>query len=242
MSVFSPDHPVPRYWRLAQLLRQRIEKGLWKTGEHLPKLEDLMVEFDVARVTVRQAIALLSQEGLVSAVRGKGTIVQQLPKRPNSLRLETSLLEMADAYRNDQPTLTLIDEGLAQPASFPVGSGKPVANYHHLRRVHSREGQRYCVISIYLDETIFMLAPERFRQETVIPVLLEMPQVKIRRASQTLKISVVDVETSQLLGVPMSTPVAEVVRVFMGPKGEILYMAEITYKADFIRFEMELKV
>jgi hypothetical protein len=33
-----------------------------------------------------------------------------------------------------------------------------------------------------------------------------------------------------------------VVRVFMGPKGEILYMAEITYKADFIRFEMELKV
>lgn len=242
MSVLSPDHPVPRYWRLAQLLRQRIEKGVWKTGEHLPKLEDLMVEFDVARVTVRQAIALLSQEGLVSAVRGKGTTVQQLPKRHSTLRLETSLLEMANAYRNDQPTLTLIDEGLAQPASHPAGSGHLAANYHHLRRVHSREGQRYCVISIYLDETIFRRAPERFRQETVIPVLMEMPQVKIRRASQTLKISVVDVETSELLGVPMNTPVAEVVRVFTGPKDEILYMAEITYKADFIHFEMELKV
>jgi GntR family transcriptional regulator len=151
-------------------------------------------------------------------------------------------MEMAKAYRNDQPTLTLIDEGLAQPASYPPGSGNPVANYHHLRRVHSREGQRYCVISIYLDETIFRRAPERFRQETVIPVLLDMPQVKIQRASQTLKISVVDVETSELLGVPMSTAVAEVVRVFTGPKGEILYMAEITYKADFIHFEMELKV
>jgi GntR family transcriptional regulator len=90
--------------------------------------------------------------------------------------------------------------------------------------------------------TQVMRAPERFRQETVIPVLMEMPQVKIRRASQTLKISVVDVETSKLLGVPMNTPVAEVVRVFTGPKDEILYMAEITYKADFIHFEMELKV
>lgn len=242
MSALSTDHPVPRYWRLAQLLRQRIDKGVWKTGEHMPKLEDLMVEFDVARVTVRQAIALLSQEGLVSAVRGKGTIVQQLPKRHSTLRLETSLLEMANAYRNDQPTLTLIDEGLAHPASFPTDSGRPVANYHHLRRVHSRDGQRYCVISIYIDENIFKRAPERFRQETVIPVLLEMPEVKIHRASQTLKISVVDVETSELLGVPMSTPVAEVMRVFTGPKDEILYMAEITYKADFIHFEMELKV
>lgn len=79
MSVLSSGNPVPRYLRLAQLLRQRIEKGVWVSGEHLPKLEDLMAEFDVARVTVRQAIALLSQEGLVSAVRGKGTIVQALP-------------------------------------------------------------------------------------------------------------------------------------------------------------------
>jgi GntR family transcriptional regulator len=242
MSVLSSGNPVPRYLRLAQLLRQRIEKGVWVSGEHLPKLEDLMAEFDVARVTVRQAIALLSQEGLVSAVRGKGTIVQALPPRHSSLRLETSLAEMANAYRNDQPTLTLIDEGLAQPARHPGGSGHLVEHYHHLRRVHSREGQRYCVISIYLAEHIFKQASDRFRQETVIPVLMEMPQVKIRQARQTLKISIVDVETSELLGVPMNTAVAEVVRVFTGPKDEILYMAEITYKADFIHFEMELKV
>lgn len=242
MSVLHADHPVPRYWRLAQLLRQRIEKGIWKPGDHLPILEDLMAEFDVARVTVRQAIALLSQEGLVHALRGKGTIVQALPQRPGTLRLETSLLDMANAYRNDQPTLTLIDEGQAQPRQFPAGSGHVVANYHHLRRVHSRDGQRYCVISIYLADEVFKLAPKRFRHETVIPVLLELPSVKIRSAHQTLKISLIDVEASELLGVPMNTPVAEVQRVFTGPQDEILYVAEITYKADFIHFEMELKV
>jgi GntR family transcriptional regulator len=73
-------------------------------------------------------------------------------------------------------------------------------------------------------------------------VLLELPSVKIRNAHQTLKISLIDVEASELLGVPMNTPVAEVIRVFTGPKDEILYMAEITYKADFIHFEMELTV
>ena len=54
MPVLASGNPVPRYARLAQLLRQRIDKGVWKPGEQLPRLEDLMQEFDVARVTVRQ--------------------------------------------------------------------------------------------------------------------------------------------------------------------------------------------
>ena len=56
MSLLSAGDPVPRYARLAQLLRQRIDKGFWKPGERLPRLEALMAEFDVARVTARQAV------------------------------------------------------------------------------------------------------------------------------------------------------------------------------------------
>ena len=44
-----------------------------------------------------------------------------------------------------------------------------------MRRVHSRDGEPYCVISIYLDERVFRMAPARFRRETVVPVLLELP-------------------------------------------------------------------
>ena len=67
--------PLPRYAQLADLLRQRIARGVWKEGDLLPSLDALVAEFGVARVTVRQAIERLARENLVSPQRGRGTFV-----------------------------------------------------------------------------------------------------------------------------------------------------------------------
>ena len=242
MSVLSLDNPVPRYARVAQLLRQRIDKGVWKPGEHLPKLEDLMSEFEIARVTARQAIGLLAQDGIVSVGRGRGTVVQPRTTSGQTLLLETSLSEMANAYRTDRPTLTLIDEKRNALPRLTPNCGPPVEAYRFIRRVHARDGEAYCVIAVYLDETIFKLAPRRFRREIIIPVLLELPDVVISRAHQTLRISVADVETSHLLGIPLNSAVGEVMRIFHDAEGKVMYVAEIIYRAEFIRFQMELKL
>jgi GntR family transcriptional regulator len=93
---------------------------------------------------------------------------------------------------------------------------------------------------VYLDEVIFKLAPKRFRRETVIPVLLDLPQVKITHARQTLAISVADTEVANLLAIPLNAPVAEVRRVFTGPDKTVLYLGEITYRGDYIHLEMDL--
>lgn len=63
--------PIPRYIQLADIFRQRIARGVWPEGGMLPSIEKLMEEFSVARVTVRQAVKLLSGEGLVSPHRGR---------------------------------------------------------------------------------------------------------------------------------------------------------------------------
>ena len=65
--------PMPRYAQLADVFRQRISRNRWPPGTKLPTLEALMREFDVARITVRQAMELLARDALVSAERGRGT-------------------------------------------------------------------------------------------------------------------------------------------------------------------------
>lgn len=242
MSILCLDSPVPRYARVAQLLRQRIDKGVWKPGDHLPKLEDLMNEFEIARVTARQAIGLLAQDGLVSVGRGRGTVVQFRPTTDQTLQLQTSLSEMANAYRTDTPTLTLIDEKRNALPRLTPNCGTPVEAYRYIKRVHARDGDAYCVIAVYLDEAVFRKAPMRFRREIIIPVLLELSDVTITRAHQTLRISVADVETSKLLDIPVNSAVGEVVRIFHDTDGKVMYVAEIIYRAEFIRFQMELKL
>ena len=107
---------APLYVQLADLFRQRIVKGVWKEGEKLPSLEQLVAEFEVARVTVRQAIERLTRDGLVSPQRGRGTFVTGAPSSDRWLRVETSLRSLADVYRDTQPTILNIDEIDAQPA------------------------------------------------------------------------------------------------------------------------------
>jgi GntR family transcriptional regulator len=233
------DSPLPRYVQLASLFRNRIARGTWSPGERLPTLEALMKEFDVARVTVRQAVDVLAREGLVRPRQGSGTYVTARPGSERSLRLETTLKDLAEVYRDDKPKLTLLDESSAMPPLEP-DDGRAAPSYRHLRRVHSRDGEPYCVITIYLDERVFARAPARFRKETIIPVVLDL-RVRIARAYQTLRIGTADVETASQLGIPVNAPTAEVRRVFRAPSGTVIYLGEVTYRGDYIRLEMDLK-
>ncbi len=234
------DSPIPRYVQLADLLRRRIAQGDLKAGDQLPTLQDLTREFEVARVTARQAVDVLSREGLISAQQGRGTFVTAAPPKGRHLRLQTTLADLANVYRDDKPHLTLIEESSAAPA-LEAGEGRAAPRYQYMRRVHSREGVAYCVISIYLDQRVFRLAPRRFRTETVIPVLLETPGVTIAAASQTLAIGAADVEVAQLLSIPVNSPVAEVRRVCVDPDGVVSYLGLVTYRGDYVRLEMDLK-
>ena len=99
----SDRRPIPRYVQLAELVRQRVTKGHWPPGSMLPSIEQLMDEFDVARVTVRQAIALLADEGLLSPQRGRGTFVTGTPGARRSCGVETTLDDLVAMYSGDQP-------------------------------------------------------------------------------------------------------------------------------------------
>ncbi|KAB2920843.1 MAG: GntR family transcriptional regulator [Hyphomicrobiaceae bacterium] len=232
--------PIPRYVQLADLFRQRIAKGYWPPGTLVPSIEQLMEEFDVARVTVRQAIALLAEEGLLSPQRGRGTFVTEKSGTKRRLRVETTLEDLVEMYRGDKPDLSNITESIASP-TLTDKDGKPAPKYFHMRRVHSRDGERYCVISIYIDHRVFRRAPARFRREVILPILTSLPGVVIARARQSLTISSADVETASLLGIPVNAPVAEVRRVLSAPDGTVIYLAEVTYRGDYIHLDMDLK-
>jgi GntR family transcriptional regulator len=231
---------APLYVQLADLFRQRIVKGVWKEGEKLPSLEKLGEEFEVARVTVRQAVERLTRDGLVSPQRGRGTFVTGAPQANRWLKVETSLQNLADVYRDTHPTILNIDESTRSPLIHEA-DGVPAEKYVYMRRVHSHQGRPYCVIDIYLDATIFARHATRFRQETVIPLLMAMPSVKIVTARQVLTISSADLEVARHLGIHVNAPVAEVRRVFTGPRRRVIYLGEVTYRGDFVHMEIDLK-
>jgi len=238
LRALAPGH-TPLYAAIADLLRQRIVRSQWAAGQQLPTLDALMEEFGVARVTVRQAMALLDAEGLITRRQGRGTFVVQRPPEPRWLQVETSLNALAEVYRNTEPELLAISEGVAVPLLRP-GEGSFAPAYRFMRRIHRREGAPYCVISIHLDERVFARDPARYRSQTVIPLMLGDPALRIARAHQTLVLNTADLQVAEQLAVAPNSPVAEVRRVFTDENGVVVYLGDVTYRGDFVRVEMEL--
>src|SRR5688500_16160457 len=70
---------IPLYVQVASVIRQRIETGYWQAGQKISTLDELEQEFEVARVTVRQAIELLREEDLLRCQQGRGTFAAEEP-------------------------------------------------------------------------------------------------------------------------------------------------------------------
>lgn len=77
----------PRYGRIARELREGIMRGDHPPGSKLPPLPELVATFGVSRGTVRDAIASLANEGLVTPRSGVGTVVRDL----TTVNLDSSL-------------------------------------------------------------------------------------------------------------------------------------------------------
>jgi GntR family transcriptional regulator len=57
----------PKYQRIADELREAIRTGAYGPGDRLPGENDLMASHEVARMTARQALGVLQQEGVIDA-------------------------------------------------------------------------------------------------------------------------------------------------------------------------------
>jgi DNA-binding GntR family transcriptional regulator len=74
--ALTQDDPRPAYMQIADDLRAAIRTGQLAPGDQLPSTTDLSERYDVARMTVRSALRVLRDEGLVVARQGKGIFVR----------------------------------------------------------------------------------------------------------------------------------------------------------------------
>lgn len=239
MHGYFSHSASPFYAQVADAMRERIVKGIWPIGSRIPTLPELAREFGVGLVTVRQAVQLLKNERLVVPEQGRGTFVRSKPQTHPKMRVETSLHGLADLYRKLAPRVLPLGEAQATPR-LESDDGLPAPAYRCLRRIHASDRQPTSVIAAYLDERVFRLAPKRFRKELIIPVLMDLAEVKIGSARQILTIGTAGAEAATALNIAASAPVAEVRRVFCDPDGTVIYLGELTYRGDFIRVDMDL--
>ena len=230
---------VPLYIQVASALRQRIENGQWQPGQKISTLEGLEREFEVARVTVRQAVELLQNEGLVLRQQGRGTFVADKLQDKHWLRLETTWESLIAPIKDNLLKLIKTDHPPAVP-TLAKGEGRLAQEYVFLRSVQLKDGAPYAVVNLHLERSIYGRDPDAFLTHTALPVLATFDGIAIEQAHQTLVIGSADPGTASLLQVPLGTPTAECHCVVTDREGVAIYVAEIIYRNDCVKLYINL--
>jgi GntR family transcriptional regulator len=83
--VAAHEVPTPKYLRVLNTLRERIEEGTYGPGAALPSESQLSTEFGVTRPTVLKALGILRQDGWIESQQGRGHFVRGRPPDRSAL-------------------------------------------------------------------------------------------------------------------------------------------------------------
>ena len=128
---------------LAAELRARILAGEWRPGDRLPSEPELARRRTVSRSSMRAAITVLEEDGLVSRKHGSGTYVTHSPTVANDLGRNLSVSSLIKATGMQPGTVDLTFGAVPAPpavaAALEVAEGELVSE---LRRVRTADGRR----------------------------------------------------------------------------------------------------
>ncbi len=229
---------VPLYIQVASVLRTRIQSGQWAAGEKISTLEELEQEFEVARVTVRQAVDILREEGLLQARQGLGTFVSRKTQDRHWVKLATNWNSLIESLKGNVPRRLSIDYD-SKP-NLADSDGELASSYVKLRSVQYRNEDPYSVVNVHLAREVFDLKPDRFKNAAALVTIDEMREITLRNAHQMLVIGSADPEVADLLKIPIGAPTVEAHCVVIDDGGIAIYVGDIIYRSESIKLQIDL--
>lgn len=230
---------VPLYLQVASVMRQRIERGEWAQGAKISTLDELEVEFAVGRVTVRQAIELLREEGLLDAQQGRGTFVSGRPNAKHWFNLATDFQSLVASLKNNVLKHTVLRDAMDRP-TLQEGEGSLAQAYAFIGSVQHHDGGPFSVVELFLDSRIFAARRELFLNGPALPTLVAMDDVTLAHAYLTMTIGVADFDTAVQLDIGLGEPTSDVRLVLIDQNGVAIYVAQIHYRKDCVVIRKDL--
>jgi GntR family transcriptional regulator len=196
------DSYEPAYAQLVRILSDEIARGQYLPGDQLPSESQLCARFDVSGMTVRRAMNIMVDRGIVTAAQGKGVFVRGLDMREAAFRLreghEAGALGAEGQVRLLQAAIQTADERVARKLAIA-----PDAKVVYLRRlVHGAAGP------IMYHREYLIYDPRR----PVVEAELQITSLEglfrgqagqgLRRGDLTMEAVVLNREEAEVLGMP----------------------------------------
>jgi GntR family transcriptional regulator len=236
------DKGIPLYYQIGTVLRERILSGELPAGTPLSGEEALGREYEVSRITVRRALAMLETEGLIIRKRGRGTFVAERSARVRPTRFSGSIEELIAQVSSS--SVRVLDyktieapEDVAEKLNLP--EGEQVVRIDKVRLI---EGKPFSVVVNFLPrETGEKIRPEDLSESPLLVVLEEKLGIKADEAVQSVEATIAGAEIASLLDIRVGAPLLKVERTVFDVESKPVEHVSVLYRADKYFYTVRLK-
>jgi GntR family transcriptional regulator len=236
---------IPLYYQLENLLREKINSGGFAPGDRLPTESELILQYGVSRITVRQALQALADDGLIERRQGRGTFVAERRTRKRKFagvtHLTGSLDELIEMGRETPVQLLEMNRVEADAHEAELLGLKPGEPVYRLKRLRARDDQPYSLILNYLPAEI---GARLTREELSRGVLLQLLETKfglhLTEARQQITAELADPYVAQLLKVRVGSPLLSIERTVYDKDGRPVEYVHTLYRSDLYSYSVFL--
>jgi GntR family transcriptional regulator len=221
-----------RYQEIAEELRHRAHEA--PPGSLLPSEAELSAEFSASRVTVRRALELVRDDGLIAARQGFGWFVATEPVRQSLERLGTIEAQLETSGKD--AVRQVVEFAFDDPPAHVVSVLGPDLVLR-VKRLNLADGEPFAIVTVWCPAEL----GQRLSMDDVAQrPFYELLDVHLRGASQTIGADSAEADDAALLRVPVGAPLLKCRRITTDVDGQPVLMSEHLFPAHRTEFVVDL--
>lgn len=229
----------PIYIQIHNRLRKAVEDGQWQVGDKIPSERELAIQFGVSRMTLRQAVQTLVEEGLLERRVGAGTYVanRKVQERMSGVTSFTELMEQAGKVPSSRTvSYHITAPSLSESEKLQLS---PTEQILRMERIRFGNDEPICFEVATVPERLI----KRFSKEDVTNslyrVLEDEAGLKVGHAQQTVSAMTASERVAEYLNVKRNAPLLRLRQVSFLNDGTPFEYVRTQYVGSRFEFYLE---
>jgi len=238
--MLNRESAKPLHMQMEELIREKLATGAWSPDTLIPSENELSSEYGISRMTVRNVITKLVQEGLLFRIPGKGTFVSEQKIEAKSLSYE-GIREQLERLGYEVYT-QLLDVRKSKGNKIIRGQLKIDSNkqIYIVRRLRAVKGQPLSLHTSYIPVN---LAPQLEKQNLVNDqlcyILSKSYNLNRDRVFEELESVAATQEEAELLEIPLGHPLLLLQDTIVDQNGVPFEYAKVVFRGDKLKLKLE---
>ena len=224
--MIDKNSPIPVYYQLKNDLTAKISEGVWKPGECIASERELCEIYGVSRMTIRQAIGELVQEGVLLRIKGKGTFVcEQTFKQKDMMSFTEIIKQMGKDLKSEVVEFNKI------PTPEDFTDIFSLDEVYKITRKRIVDDECVALEKVYIPVDYRGYIDEEMLKGSLFKILEDFGY-KVDYSQSSIVSVIMDDELKDTFGVNSQVPMLKIISKTYDLNNKLIFIEEAIYRSD----------